>query len=112
MSERPPLAGRLVLAPYLLAQLGCDSLEPLAAALRDPALERAGDGAALHDALARFARERGAPLAGAPLDRLGEAVARHTRALVEARGPLRWRYFQYVALLLCERYLERYFADP
>ena len=38
-------------------------------------------------------------------------ICRHTRQVSEKRGGLRWKYFQYVALLFTEIYLDRYFTD-
>jgi hypothetical protein len=44
-------------------------------------------------------------------------IARHTRTINEARlrqgrDEWRWKYFQYLALLFTEIYLDRYFTDP
>ncbi len=38
-------------------------------------------------------------------------IVRHTRQIGRNRGGLTWKYFQYIALLLTERYLDRYFSD-
>lgn len=40
-------------------------------------------------------------------------IVRHTQRINEHRTePIRWKYFQYLALLFAEIYLDRYFRDP
>ena len=42
-----------------------------------------------------------------------ENIRRHTRFINERRSePIQWKYFQYLALLFTEIYLDRFFHDP
>lgn len=42
-----------------------------------------------------------------------ENIRRHTRFINERRAePIQWKYFQYLALLFTEIYLDRFFRDP
>lgn len=108
-----PLQDRLVLHHFLLAELGAETLDRLAGPLRDPDLELAeADGSSrfLHALVAHRSpscRIDPAELAGYDL-----AIGAHTRAISERRSePIRWRYFQYLMLLVTERYLDRLFGD-
>lgn len=52
---------------------------------------------------------RGAAVTPEKLRLYDENICRHTRQIGEKRGGLQWKYFQYVALLFTEMYLDRYF---
>jgi len=42
-----------------------------------------------------------------------QSIVRHTERLNERREePIQWKYFQYLTLLFCEIYIDRYFCDP
>ena len=43
--------------------------------------------------------------------RYDQNITRHTLAISGKRGDFRWKYFQYMALLFAEIYLEKYFND-
>jgi Type III restriction enzyme, res subunit len=109
-----PLADRLVLHHFLLSELGATSFEDLAAHLRDPELEEVdADGVSrFHHALVAH-RSQTAKVDPATLLRYDDAIQRHTRAISAPRDePVRWRYFQYLMLLVTERYLDRLLSDP
>lgn len=130
-----PFSRRLVLFQYLLATLGVDDFESLRAWLRDPEREGIDE-----EGVSRFCRTLAVQLravdepdryrvrqavAGAPdhfdasaaavtaedLLRYDRHILEHTRAMSRARpAPLRWKYYQYLALLFVEIYLERWFG--
>ena len=112
-----PFAERLVLNRYLMRRLGYGSLEQLAVHLKNPALEEMDP-----DGVSRFYRaliaNRPAAVDEAlvlPADLLltyDENIVRHTRTINAHRhDPIRWKYFQYLALLCTEVYLDRFFAN-
>lgn len=45
------------------------------------------------------------------LFRYDQNITRHTLAICGKRGAFRWKYFQYMALLFAEIYLDKYFND-
>ncbi|NLG85493.1 MAG: DEAD/DEAH box helicase family protein [Firmicutes bacterium] len=110
-----PLEQRLVLQGYLLGLFGAGSFAELAAPLKaNPNFEELD--AENHTG---FYRVLAAGLSGdAPLDReslraYDENIVAHTRFISRRRGrTIRWKYFQYLALLFTEIYLDRYFRDP
>ena len=54
---------------------------------------------------------RGATITPEKLRLYDENICRHTRKIGEKRGGLQWKYYQYIALLFTEMYLDRYFSD-
>jgi hypothetical protein len=113
-----PFAERLVLNRYLMRRLGYGSFEQLAVHLKNPALEEIDP-----DGVSRFHRALVAnrpvavdPTLALPDDLLlayDENIIRHTRTINAHRSePIRWKYFQYVALLCTEIYLDRFFENP
>ena len=116
-----PLLGldkRLVLNQWLLSLFGVQEFEKLTDLLKDPEYEGYSD-----DNSTKFL----GPLAGLPnrsvtlsLDALrgyDENIVRHWKQIVERRElvsglSLYLKYFQYLALLFTEIYLDRYFRDP
>ena len=44
--------------------------------------------------------------------RYDQNITSHTMAISGRRGAFRWKYFQYMALLFSEIYLDKYFNDP
>ena len=40
-----------------------------------------------------------------------ENIQRHTKKISQKRGSFNWKYFQYIALLFTEMYLDRYFSN-
>lgn len=113
-SRPAPLAERLVLHRFLLSELGASTFEALAEHLRDPELEEVEpDGVSrFHQALVAH-RSASARVDAGTLLRYDEAIQAHTVGISEHRDePVRWRYFQYLMLLVTELFLDRLFHDP
>jgi superfamily II DNA or RNA helicase len=132
-----PFSKRLVLFQYLLATLGVDDFETLRAWLKDPEREGVDEEGVSRFCRTLIAQLRPADepgryriqraLEGAVADRFdADATAvgaddllrydgyilGHTRAISRARpSPVQWKYYQYLALLFVEIYLERWFKD-
>ncbi len=116
--KSPPLAfdKRLVLNQFLLGLFGVASFGDLAAILKDPRYEGWDEEGVsrFHGALvaACYNLER-LPTPGPTRDRLREYdgnIFRHTAAINAPRAvPVGWKYFQYLALLFAELYLDLYF---
>lgn len=114
-----PFDQRLVLNRFLLQLFGVDSLQELARDLKDPnyeLLDEENVSQFHHLLVARFPELGARPLPGPSLDdlrRYDDNIVRHTLAIGAHRGEqIRWKYFQYLALLFTELYLDRYFSDP
>lgn len=119
-NNRPqvPFARKLVLNQWLLSLFNVNRFEDLAEALRREDLEGL-DGNNIHHfhhaLTAQFFN-----LTQLPKELLLEYdqnIVRHTQRLNERRmtrgeAPIVWKYFQYLALLFTEIYLDRYFRDP
>lgn len=112
------LEGGLVLHHYLLSRFGVNSLEELAEGLKEAKLEGFEEDniSKLHFALLQKLtpiRHREAHLlTDAELLRYDLNIYTHTAALNAGRErPITWKYFQYLALLFTEVYLDRYFND-
>ncbi len=108
---------KLVLQQWLFRQLGAKDLHTLCdREFRRPEAEGrdAENVSTFHHLLA--ARCAMAPLPGLPVALLrayDENIHRHTAFINRRRAaPLRWKYFQYIALLFTEIYLDHYFRDP
>ncbi|BCW92882.1 MAG: hypothetical protein KatS3mg007_0776 [Thermoanaerobaculum sp.] len=110
---------RLVLHQWLLSLFGVDSFDKLAAALRAPELEGFDENsvARFYHALCLHTPAENRP--SLPSDLLlayDQNIVRHWRRITEKRnhlGPFLFpKYFQYLALLFTEIYLDRYFRDP
>lgn len=112
-----PFAERLALNRYLMRLLGYGSFEQAAVHLKNPALEELDP-----DGVSRFYRALVANRPAAADDKLAlpddlllaydENIVRHTRTINEhRRDPIRWKYFQYLALLCTEIYLDRFFEN-
>ena len=119
-SRKPqvPFAHKLILNQWLLSLFNVKRFEDLAEHLRDEALEGLEE-----NNIHRFHHVLTAHhfnLAELPADLLLEYdqnIVSHTRRLNERRimrgeEPVVWKYFQYLALLFSEIYLDRYFRDP
>lgn len=132
-----PFSKRLVLAQYLLGTLGVHDFEQLRGWLKDPereGVDEEGISRFARTLLAQlptpdkqgriqvrfqynprladhFEAEVTAVSASALL-RWDSNIVRHTRTLSRARGrTVVWKYFQYLALLVVEVYLDRWFTD-
>ena len=109
---------KLILNQWILSLFNVKSFEQLAEILRDESLEGLNENNIhrFHDALV----SRLFNLTRLPTELLLEYdqnIVRHTLALSERRvthsdKPIVWKYFQYLALLFTEIYLDRFFSDP
>lgn len=109
---------RLVLNRWALSLFGVEKFEVLAALMKDPDAELVDDENVSQFArilIAHFPRlhenENPGP---SPEDllRYDANIVRWTARIDRSRGEnLRWKYFQYLALLFTEIYLDRYFTD-
>lgn len=113
-----PFAYKLVLNQWLLSLFNAKRFEDLAEPLRNEALEGLDE-----NNIHRFHHALTAQLFNLtqlPTELLLEYdqnIVRHTQRLNERRltrgdEPVVWKYFQYLALLFTEIYLDRYFWDP
>ena len=110
---------RLVLHKWLLSLFGVSKFTDLAAKLKAPELEGFDENnvTRFYHALRLYIQPNGQP--NLPDDRLlvyDQNIVRHWRRITERRnhaGPFLYpKYFQYLALLFTEIYLDRYFRDP
>jgi hypothetical protein len=119
-NNRPqvPFAYKLVLNQWLLSLFNVKRFEELAEPLRNEALEGLDENNVHHFHHALTAQLFN--LTQLPTELLLEYdqnIVRHTQRLNERRitrgeAPIVWKYFQYLALLFTEIYLDRYFRDP
>lgn len=126
MSARPsrqprlPFERKLVVNQWALSLLGVKRFEELAEFLRDERLEGLdGDNVHRfhHELVLRIPESERPELPDLALLEYDQNIVRHTQRISErrvARGdePITWKYFQYLALLFTEIYLDRYFRDP
>lgn len=108
------LGKALVLNRWLLAQFNVESLEALAGHMKGSAMEtwdENNETRYYHDL-----RNRAYTFPGITADKLLEYdrnIVSHTLSISAKRpGTVRWKYFQYLALLFTEYYLDRYYGDP
>ena len=102
----------LVLHKYILSLLGCKDLEALSRDLKDPALEGVDDESVsrLYYVLKQHQYDLNIPQE--KLFEYDQNIVRHTNEINEKRPEkIVWKYYQYLALLFTEIYLDRYFAD-
>ncbi len=109
---------RLVLNRYMLRLFGVETFEELAVGLKEPEYELTDEENVtqlMRVIAARFPNRDTAAVRGPSDDdllRYDANIVRHTRRIGLGRGELiRWKYFQYLALLFTEIYLDRYFTD-
>ena len=102
-----------MLHKYILSLLGCRDLAALSAELKDPALEGVDD-----DGVSRIYYALKGHLYGSysisdkQLYDYDQNIVRHTREINERRTEkIQWKYYQYLALLFTEIYLDRYFSN-
>ncbi|MFZ4628308.1 MAG: DEAD/DEAH box helicase family protein [Blastocatellia bacterium] len=113
-----PFAYKLVLNQWLLSLFNVKSFKDLAEPLRSEALEGLDENNVhwFHHALTAQLFN----LTQLPTELLLEYdqnIVKHTlrlneRRLTHGEEPIVWKYFQYLALLFTEIYLDRYFRDP
>ncbi len=109
---------RLVLNRFAMQLFGVESLEELARDLKDPNYELLDEDNVSHFHHVLAARFAGLSTRQPPgpsrddLRRYDHNIVQHTLTISARRGErIRWRYFQYLALLFTEIYLDRYFAN-
>lgn len=115
-----PFAHKLVLNRFMLSLLGGhpfeldeDTFRKVTKRLTDESLEQHNDESTsrFHDEIALLLPS-GGPLTVEKLLQFDANIARHTARINGRRSnKVRWKYFQYLALLFCEIYLEWYFRD-
>lgn len=109
-----PFAKRLVLDKYILSLFGAESFEDLSIYVNK--MENEG---LTEDRISKFhhAVVQALPIEGAELNKdtllaYDQNIVSHTLAIQGKRPePIRWKYFQYLALLFTEVYLDRYMND-
>ena len=119
-SPQLPFARKLVLHQWLLSLFGVERFDQLAEHLRDEALEGFDENNIhrFHHALCLHLPADTRPeLPDELLLEFDQAIVRVTQRLNERRitrgePAIAWKYFQYLALLFTEIYLDRYFRDP
>lgn len=113
-SVAPRLDNCLLLSKYMLSLFGVESFEELTADLKNPSLERWDE-----ENVSLFARTLCNQLReGKGLITVDEVlkydrnIYNYTTHINEKRqDKIRWKYFQWLELLLTEVYLDRYFSD-
>jgi hypothetical protein len=103
----------LVLHKYILSLLGCNDLEALSQDLKDPALEGMDEEGTSNIYYALKGHLYGGyRVSEKELYEYDQNIVRHTREINERRTEkIQWKYYQYLALLFTEIYLDRYFSD-
>ncbi|MBR4903320.1 MAG: DEAD/DEAH box helicase family protein [Selenomonadaceae bacterium] len=104
---------QLVLFRYFLNELKLNSLESLSAELNSTDYEGVNESGNtyFYEYISHVCKMRNANITTEKLRLYDENICRHTRHIAERRGGLKWKYFQYIALLFTEIYLDRYFSD-
>ena len=117
---RFPFNRKLILHQWLLGLFGVERFDQLAEYLRDEALEGLDENNIhrFHHALClHLPPEKRPEVPDEILLEHDQAIVAVTQRLNERRvtrgePPIVWKYFQYLALVFTEIYLERYFRDP
>ncbi|MGB7214397.1 MAG: DEAD/DEAH box helicase family protein, partial [Gammaproteobacteria bacterium] len=115
-----PFNRKLALNQWLLGLFGVERFDQLAAHLKDESLEGldADNIHRFHQALCLHLPPENRPeLPDEQLLEYDQAIVSVTQRLNDRRitrgeEPIVWKYFQYLALLFTEIYLDRYFRDP
>jgi len=114
-NEKPPLRfdEKLVLNQWMLSLFEVSGFDKLAEHLKSLELEGLDENNVhkyLHQMKLLWEYEE---FPGDTLLGYDQNIVKHTLALSEKRSePLRWKYFQYLSLLITEVYLDRFFRDP
>ena len=102
----------LVLHKYILNLFGCNDLEPISNDLKDPALEGFDDEGVSNFYYALKQHQYDIHIPQEKLFEYDQNIVRHTKEINEKRPEkIQWKYYQYLALLFTEVYLDRYFAN-
>jgi hypothetical protein len=115
-----PFNRKLVLQQWMLGLSGVDSLQALAEHLRDESLEGMDENNIhrfYHAITLHIPVEQRPELTDDVLLEHDQSIVAVTQRLNQRRitrgeRPIIWKYFQYLALLFTEIYLDRYFRDP
>ena len=112
-TKRPArLQEALVLHKYILHLLGCKDLEALSQDLKDPALEGVDDEGTSRIFYALKMHMYDYEITEEKLFEYDRNIVKHTKEINERREEkITWKYYQYLALLFTEIYLDRYFSD-
>jgi len=107
------LSSSLVLNKYILNLFGVTDLEALSLDLKDSSLEGYDENNISHFHHSLVARlYSNANLPKNLLLQYDQNIFSHTEKISEKRNePIKWKYFQYTALLFTEIYLHKYFTD-
>lgn len=107
------LSSSLVLNKYILNLFGVTDLEALSLDLKDSSLEGYDENNISHFHHALVAKfYSNANLPKELLLQYDHNIFSHTKTISEKRNePIKWKYFQYMALLFTEIYLDKYFSD-
>ncbi|HOG91875.1 MAG TPA: DEAD/DEAH box helicase family protein, partial [Smithella sp.] len=103
----------LALFQYMLSLFGCTSLDSLCEGMKDETWEGWDE-----QNISRYYYFLTTRLFEYPgitkeqLLRYDQNITSQTMAISGRRGAFRWKYFQYMALLFSEIYLDKYFNDP
>lgn len=102
----------LVLHKYILHLLGCNDLEALSQDLKDPALEGVDDEGTSRIFYALKMHMYDYEIKKEKLYEYDRNIVKHTKEINERREEkITWKYYQYLALLFTEIYLDRFFSD-
>ena len=102
----------LVVHKYILSLLGCKDLEALSRDLKDPALEGVDDEGVSHLYYVLKQHMYDLHIPQEKLFEYDQNIVSYTKEINEKRPEkIVWKYYQYLALLFTEIYLDRYFAD-
>lgn len=104
---------QLILFRYFLYELKLDSLDTLGKKLNSAEYEGVNESGNTYfcEYIIHFCKSKGASISAEKLRLYDDNICRHTGQLEKKRKGLRWKYFQYIALLFTEMYLERYFSN-
>ena len=107
------LQDALVLFKYILSLFGCNDLAALSGDLKDPALEgvdNEGVSNIFYELKSHLYAGHG--VNETQLYEYDQNIVRYTKEINEKRAEkIQWKYYQYLALLFTEVYLDRYFAN-
>ena len=106
---------QLILFRYFLSLFGKETLEGLAGKLNDSEYEGLDENQNTFfwgelDGILRRQKEN-AKISPDILRKYDEDICRYVKQIGEKRGGIKLKYFQYVACLFTEMYLDRYFSD-
>lgn len=108
-----PFEQSLVLFKYILKLFNADTLQGLSEGMKQANLEGVDE-----NSISRFYTHLTNQLYDLPyltkerLLQYDQNIVRHTKRISDKRDSFRWKYFQYMALLFTEIYLDLYFQNP